>query len=127
MEQPAATGAEHVSVRMEEYLAALRKAGEPEQAAVGYGLNAAYAVFRQAFASESAFRAAEPRAQAEFLERLHAMQEKLGQQTGTAWGFRLFWMHARLMMESDANVALRFAPELERLGAKGKQHVGTNP
>ena len=124
MEQPAAAGAGHVSARMEEYLAALAKAGEPEQSAVGYGLNAAYAIFREAFGSESAFRAAEPQAQADFLERLHAMQQKLDAQSGTAWGFRLFWMYARLMVESDANVALRFAPELERLGAKGKRMPG---
>ena len=99
----------------------LRKAGEPEQAAAGYGLNMAYAVFRRAFPSESAFRAAEPNAQHQFLESLDTMQRGMDQQTGTAWGFRLFWMYARLMMESDPNVALAHARELEALGAKGRR------
>jgi hypothetical protein len=105
---------------MDEYLAALRKAGEPEQAAVGYGLNAGHAMFREAFASESAFRAAGEEAQRQFLLRLNAALEKMDPQSGTAWGMRLFWMYARLMTEEDPQVALRYGPELERLGARGK-------
>jgi hypothetical protein len=119
MEKPT-PDAVHVCARMDEYLAALRKAGEPEQAAVGYGLNAGHAMFREAFASESAFRAAGEEAQRQFLLRLNAALEKMDPQSGTAWGMRLFWMYARLMTEEDPQVALRYGPELERLGARGK-------
>jgi hypothetical protein len=120
MEQPAATGAAQVVARMDEYLAALRQAGEAEQAAVGNGLNAAYAVFREAFKSESAFRAAGEEAQRQFLLRLNATMEKMDPQSGAAWGFRLFWMYARLMTEEDPQLALGYGPELEQLGAKGR-------
>jgi hypothetical protein len=120
MEQPAATGAAQVAARMDEYLAALRQAGQAEQAAAGHGLNAAYALFRQAFPSESAFRAAGEEPQRQFLLRLNATVERMDPQSGTAWGFRLFWMYAQLMTEDDARLALRYGSELERLGALGR-------
>ena len=123
MESPAATGAAQVSARLEEYLAVIRAAGEREQAAVGHGLNTAYAFFRDGFKTESAFRAADRQAQEDFLLRLDAALGKLDAQAGTAWGLRLFWMYARLMMEPDAGLALRFGPELESLGAKGRTHA----
>jgi hypothetical protein len=105
---------------MDEYLAALSRAGEPEQAAVGYGLNMAHKLFIERFKAESAFRSAGEEAQQRFLQDLHRMVESLDPNHGATWGFRLFWMYARLMMESDPASALRYAPDLERLGQKGR-------
>jgi hypothetical protein len=105
---------------MDEYLAALGGAGEPQQAAVGYGLNVAYKLFLERFKAESAFRNAGEEAQQRFLQDLHRMVEGLDPNNGATWGLRLFWMYARLMMESDPAIALRYAPQLERLGQKGR-------
>ena len=108
---------------MDEYLAALRRTGEPQQAAVGYGLNMAHKLFIERFKAESAYRTAGADAQLKFLDDLNRSVEALDPDNGTTWGFRLFWMYARLMMEEDAAVALRYGPELERLGQKGRAHV----
>lgn len=120
MQTPVSQDAERVSTRLDEYLGTLRGAPDAEQAAVGQGLNVAYALFLETFKSETAFRDAGHKAQHDFLLRLDGMVERLDAQTGAAWGFRIFWMYARLMMEADASLALRYAPDLERLGAKGK-------
>ena len=112
--------AAQVCIRMDEYLAALSRAGEPEQATVGYGLNMAHKLFIDRFKAESAFRSAGGEAQHRFLEDLHRTVEGLDPNNGTTWGLRLFWMYARLMMEADPAAALRYAPDLERLGQKGR-------
>ena len=112
--------AAQVCARMDEYLDTLRRAGEPEQATVGYGLNMAHKLFVDRFKAESAFRAAGAESQQAFLLDLHRMVEGLDPNNGATWGFRLFWMYARLMMEDDPAVALRYGPDLERLGRKGQ-------
>jgi hypothetical protein len=117
-----ALDAAQVCARMDEYLEALRRAGEPQQAAVGYGLNMAHKLFIERFKAESAFRAAGAEAQHKFLDDLHRTVEGLDPNTGTTWGMRLFWMYARLMMEADPAMALGYAAELERLGQKGRTH-----
>jgi hypothetical protein len=112
--------AAQVCARMDEYLAALSRAGEPEQAVVGYGLNMAHKFFIERFKSESAFRSAAEEARIQFLQELHRTVESLDPANGATWGFRLFWMYACLMMESDPALALRYGPDLERLGQKGR-------
>jgi hypothetical protein len=116
--------AAQVSARMDEYLAALGRAGEPEQATVGYGLNIAHKLFIDRFKAESAFRSAGEETQNQFLLDLHRMVEGLDPNNGATWGLRLFWMYARLMMESDPGAALRYAPALEQLGQKGRAIKG---
>ena len=124
MENPARPDLDHVRARMDEYLAALRSAGEPQQAAVGHGLNTARSLFIEQFKSMSGFRGAEPKAQLEFVGRLTEMAEKLdARHTGMSWGIRLFWMYALLLTEGDAD-APRYGPELERLGLLGRGASG---
>ena len=124
METPARPDLDHVRARMDEYLAALRGAGEPEQAAVGHGLNTARSLFIEQFKSLSGFRGAEPKEQLEFVAKLNEMAEGLdAQHTGVSWGFRLFWMYALLLTEGEAD-ALRYGPELERLGLLGRSASG---
>ena len=112
--------AAQVCARMDEYLATLSRAGEPEQAAVGHGLNMAHKLFIDRFKAESAFRAAGTQAQHEFLHDLNLVVEGLDPNNGPTWGFRLFWMYAALMTQADPSLALRYGPDLERLGRKGK-------
>jgi hypothetical protein len=106
---------------MDEYLAALRVAGVPQQAAVGHGLNSARTVFIEQFGSMAGFRDADPGVQLEFVARMNEMAQGLeAQHTGMAWGVRIFWMYALLLQEGDADVAQRYGPELERLGQLGR-------
>ena len=106
--------------RMDEYLAALAKAGEPQQKVVGQGMNAASAFLIQEFGSVPGFREAQRASQDKFLERLNAMVRKLEpSHTGLAWGMRVFWIYARLLMEEDPQVASRYWPEVARLGRMG--------
>ena len=121
-ESEPALDAAHVCARMDEYLEALRRAGEPQQAAVGYGLNMGHKLFIERFKAESAFRAAGEEAQYKFLDDLHRTVAGLDADNGTTWGLRIFWMYARLMMEADPAMALRYVGELERLGQKGRSH-----
>jgi hypothetical protein len=101
--------------------AALRGAGEAQQAAVGHGLNSARSIFIEEFRSMSGFRAAELKAQLEFVARLNEMAERLdARHTGMSWGIRLFWMYALLLTEGEAD-APRYGPELERLGLLGRE------
>ncbi len=110
---------------MDEYLTALRGAGDPQQAAVGHGLNTARSLFIEEFKSMSGFRAAEPKAQEAFVARLDEMASRLeAQHTGMAWGIRLFWMYALLLTEGEAD-APRYGPELERLGLLGRGASGS--
>lgn len=120
METPARPDLDHVRARMDEYLAALRSAGEPQQAAVGQGLNTARSIFIEEFKSMAGFRGAEPKAQLEFVARLNEMAERLdARHTGMSWGIRLFWMYALLLKEGGEDVAQRFGSELEQLGRLG--------
>lgn len=106
-----------VAARMDEYLAALRIAGVPQQAAVGHGLNTARTIFIEQFGSMSGFRDAEPGVQLEFVARMNDMAQGLeAEHTGTAWGVRLFWMYALLLKDGDGDAAQRYGPELQRLG-----------
>ena len=110
---------------MDEYLSALRGAGESQQAAVGHGLNTARSLFIEEFKSMAGFRDAEPKAQDAFVARLNEMAEKLdAQHTGMSWGIRLFWMYALLLTEGEAD-APRYGPELERLGRLGRAASGS--
>jgi hypothetical protein len=124
METPAQPDLGHVRARMDEYLAALRSAGEAQQAAVGQGLNSARSIFIEEFKSMAGFRGAEPKAQREFVAKLNGMAERLdAEYTGVSWGVRLFWMYALLLTEGDAD-APRYGPELERLGLLGRDADG---
>ena len=109
-----------VCARMDEYLEALGRAGEPEQAAVGHGVNMGYKLFIERFKVESAYRDAGEEAQHEFLDKLNRTVESLEPNSGTTWGLRLFWMYALLLSQSDAGMALHYAPALEQLGRKAK-------
>jgi hypothetical protein len=127
METPAQPDLGQVRARMDEYLAALRSAGEPQRAAVGQGLNSARSIFIEEFKSMAGFRAAESKAQLEFVARLNEMAERLdAQHTGASWGIRLFWMYALLLTEGEAD-APRYGPELERLGLLGRMAEGQLP
>ena len=109
-----------VAVKMDEYLAALRVAGVPQQSAVGHGLNTARTTFIEQFGSMSGFREAEPETQLRFVARMNDMAQGLeAQHTGMAWGVRLFWMYALLLKDGEGDVAQRYGPELERLGQLG--------
>ena len=109
-----------VCTRLDEYLAQLRQAGEPQQAVVGHAMNMANTLLIQEFASVAGFRTAEPGAQYKFLERLDGMVRRLeATHLGMSWGFRVFWMYARLLMQSDPQIASRYWPEVARLGKKG--------
>jgi len=126
METPTRPDLNHVRARMDEYLATLRGAGEPQQAAVGHGLNTARSIFIEQFKSMSGFRDAEPKTQLEFVARLDEMAKGLeAQHTGMSWGVRLFWMYALLLTEGEAD-APRYGPELERLGLLGRGAGGAS-
>jgi len=126
METPAQPDLGHVRARMDEYLAALRGAGEAQQAAVGQGLNSARSIFIEEFKSMAGFRAADLKAQLEFVARMNEMAERLdARHTGMSWGIRLFWMYALLLTEGEAD-APRYGPELERLGLLGRDAGGAS-
>jgi hypothetical protein len=126
METPAQHDLNQVRARMGEYLTTLRGAGEPQQAAVGHGLNTARSLFIEEFKSMSGFRAAGLKAQHEFVARLDNMAKGLEtKHTGMSWGIRLFWMYALLLTEGDADSA-RYGPELERLGLLGRGAAGAS-
>jgi hypothetical protein len=109
-----------VCARMDEYLARLRQAGEPQQAVVGHAMNMASALLIQEFASVAAFREAARGEQHRFLERLDGIVRRLEDtHLGMSWGFRIFWMYARLLMESDPTIASGYWPEIARLGKLG--------
>src|SRR5688500_20239244 len=98
MEIPAQPDLGQVRARMDEYLAALRSAGEPQRAAVGQGLNSARSIFIEEFKSMAGFRAAESKAQLEFVARLHEMVERLdAHPTGMSWGVTAYTVYARLL------------------------------
>ena len=121
-EQAATTDIALVAAKMDEYLAALRGAGLHQQAAVGHGLNTARSTFIEEFGSMADFRAAEPAAQLEFVTRMNERAQELdASHTGMAWGYRLFWMYALLLKDGGEDVALRYGPELERLGQRGME------
>jgi hypothetical protein len=106
--------------RMDEYLAALAKATEEQQKVVGHGMNNASAFLIQEFGSVASFRDAGRTGQLKFLGRLDDMVKKLEPtHMGIAWGLRLFWIYARLLMEDDPHVASRYFPEVARLGKLG--------
>ena len=120
MESPATPDAAVVATRLDEYVAALRNAGEPQQAAVGHGLNTARSIFIQEFGTMAGFRDAGSVAQLEFIARMDAMAKGLdAENTGMSWGVRLFWMYAYLLKDGDEGVSLRYGPELARLGQLG--------
>lgn len=109
-----------VCERLGEYLEQLRQAGEEQQTVVGHAMNMAYALLIQEFGSVAGFRESERGAQLRFLERLDGMVRRLeATHLGMSWGFRVFWMYARLLMESDPTIASRYWPEVARLGEKG--------
>ena len=125
MESPAPTDAAVVATRLDEYIAALRNAGEPQQAAVGHGLNTARSIFIEKFGAMSGFSDAGSGAQLEFVAHLDGIAKSLdAENTGMAWGIRLFWMYALLLTEGDAD-APRYGPELERLGLLGRDTSGS--
>jgi len=120
MESPAPPDASIVATKLDEYIAALRNAGEPQQAAVGHGLNTARSIFIEKFGAMSGFRDAGSGAQLEFVARMEDIAKSLdAQHTGMAWGVRLFWMYAFLLRDGDEGVALRYGPDLARLGQLG--------
>ena len=120
MEPPAPHDASVVATRLDEYIAALRNAGEPQQAAVGHGLNTARSIFIEKFGAMSGFRDAGSGAQLEFVAQMDAMARSLdASNTGMAWGIRLFWMYAYLLRDGDEGVSQRFGPDLARLGQLG--------
>ena len=106
--------------RMDEYLAALAKATEEQQKVVGHGMNNASAFLIQEFGSVASFRDAGATGQLKFLERLNDMVRRLEPtHMGVAWGLRVFWVYARLLMEQDPQVASRYWPQIAALGKKG--------
>ena len=125
MQPPASPDTSVVATRLDEYIAARRNAGEPQQAAVGHGLNTARSIFIEKFGAMSGFRDADSGAQLEFVAHLDHIAKSLdAQNTGIAWGIRLFWMYAFLLRDGDEGVSLRYGPELARLGELG---TGASP
>ena len=106
--------------RMDEYLGAIAKATEEQQKVVGHGMNNASAFLVQEFGSVASFREAGRTGQLKFLERLNDMVLRLEPtHMGIAWGLRVFWIYARLLMEEDPHIASRYFPEVARLGKLG--------
>jgi hypothetical protein len=128
LDESASPGARQARALMDEYLDALGKAGEREQAVVGQGLDMASGLLRQEFASVSAYREAGREAQSAFLERLDSMVKTLEPtHVGVAWGFRLFWIYSRLLLEDDPQVASAYWPRLRELVEKGLAHREASP
>lgn len=111
--------------RMDEYLAALAAATEEQQKVVGLGMNDASAFLIKEFGSVASFRDAGRTGQLKFLERLDAMVRQLEPtHSGIAWGLRVFWVYARLLMEEDPHIASRYFPQVARLGKLGDARQG---
>ncbi|HEX5129748.1 MAG TPA: hypothetical protein VFV90_08375 [Usitatibacter sp.] len=109
-----------VCARMDEYLAAIAKATEEQQKVVGHGMNNGSAFMVKEFGSVASFRTAGRTGQLKFLDRLNAMVQQLEPtHMGIAWGLRIFWVYARLLMEEDPHIASRYFPEVARLGKLG--------
>ena len=120
IDEPASPEVRQVCARMDEYLAAIAKATDEQQKVVGHGMNNASAFLIQEFGSVASFRDAGRTGQHQFLDRLNAMVQQLEPtHPGIAWGLRVFWVYARLLMEEDPHIASRYFPEVARLGKLG--------
>jgi len=109
-----------VCERLDEYLAQMRQAGEEQQGVVGHAMNLAHARLIQEFRSVAEYREARRDQQHKFLEQVDELVRRLEHtHVGMSWGFRIYWMYARLLMEPDPTIASRYWPEIARLGKKG--------
>ena len=120
LDESASHEVRQLCARMDEYLAALATATEEQQKVVGLGMNNGSAFLVKEFGSVASFRDAGRTGQLKFLERLNGMVLQLEPtHPGIAWGLRVFWVYARLLMEDDPHIASRYFPEVSRLGKLG--------
>ena len=112
--------ARQICARMDEYLDAISKAGEEQQAVVGHGLDLASGLLREEFGTVATFREAARETQVAYLEGLDRMVKDLEPtHMGVAWGFRLFWIYSRLLLEDDPQIASAYWPQLRALVQRG--------
>ena len=117
-----------VCERLDEYLAQLRQSSEEQQGVVGHAMNLAHARLIQDYGSVAGYREARRDEQFKFLNQLDGVVRRLeATHLGMSWGFRIYWMYARLLMESDPTIASRYWPEVARLGKKGAGLGDTEP